>query len=157
MILDSSYGTVADVEMLVPRYTQNGVFTETTRPKVAHVETFINRISAIVNIMLAEQGFKVPVTEQNSQLAVTDFVVNAVADMCMWVNSAGRFVTEKRLIGQQPLTIITAEAEDFLKRNAVGFEMSGAQRDRSLTYGLDYKTPPDEAMFKREAFRWRIR
>ena len=139
-----SYGSISEVEALVGRYTSSGDFTSSTRPTLAQVERFIDRISAIVNVLLAEQGFSVPVTQVDAKLALDEFVVQEAVQLCHAANGAGAFAPGSReLRNQTPFQIITKEAEEFITQHAAGLEALGATRSRHLTYGLACRTVDD--------------
>ena len=62
----NSYGSAAGVAALVPRYANgSGTFATTDRPTLAQVETFIDSVSGILNSILAEAGFQIPVTDDD--------------------------------------------------------------------------------------------
>ena len=133
----NSYGSVAEVEALVKRFTASGSFTTATHPTLAHVEGFIDKVSGLVNVLLTELGFSIPISQADAKLALDLFVVEEAAALCEAANSAGRFFSEK---GGETGTFksIQEDIEAFIEAHAVGFERLGATRGRSVTYGLDY-------------------
>jgi len=51
---DNSYGDLASIGALVPRYANaSGTFDTTTRPTGSTVETQIDQVSSIINSLLA--------------------------------------------------------------------------------------------------------
>jgi hypothetical protein len=134
---DNSYGSVAEVEALVQRYTNAGSFDAGTRPTATQVEKMIDRVSGIVNVLLAEAGFAIPVSQADAKLALDDFVVNQTVQLAHAANGAGPFAPgSEQLRTSTPMKIIIAEAAAFILDHAEGFEALGATRDRHLTYGL---------------------
>lgn len=152
----NSYGSVAEVEALVGRYTDDGKFTASTRPTLTQAEKFIDRVSAIVNVLLAEQGFSIAVTQADAKLALDDFVVEQTVQLCHGANGAGMFAPgSEELRGRTPFRVIMGEAEKFIEKHAVGFELLGATRTYKLTYALACRTQDDagddiEPIFQRK-------
>ena len=130
----NSYGSVAEVEALVPRWTNDGVFDTVARPTLAQVERFIDRVSSIVNTVLAEQGFSIPVINADAKMVLAQFVTLQVADLCNMVNSAGRFFSEKQV--SNPWKELFSDANDFLAAHADGLALLGATRTREGLNGL---------------------
>ena len=134
---DNSYGSVAEVAALVGRYTASGSFSDSTRPTSTQVEKLIDRVSGLVNVLLAEQGFAIPVSQADAKLALDDFVVEQAVQLCHAANGAGPYAPgSESLRGQSPMKVIMREAEGFIGEHAVGLEFLGATRDRAATYGL---------------------
>jgi len=152
----NSYGSVAEVEALVKRFTASGSFTTGTHPTLAQVEGFIDKVSGLVNVVLTELGFTVPISQADAKLALDLFVVEEAAALCEAANSSGRFFSEKaRETGA--FKSIQEDTEAFIMAHALGFERLGATRGRSATYGLDYWDTDDagddiEPIFSREMF-----
>lgn len=154
----NTYGTVADVAVFVRRYTNGGIFDHTTRPMEAEVQAFMNRLSARVNVYLAEAGFAIPIVQTDCVLVLSDFVISTCVDYCHWVNSAGRFFDNKTLKARSFQAVIDEEVMTFVRDHADGLEALGAVRNRSATYGFvvgayDHLIP----MFQRGGFGWRVR
>ena len=64
-----SYGSPGHVAKLVPQHANTaGRFDEATVPSLATVETEIAETSALLDIVLAAQGFDVPVTNATAVL-----------------------------------------------------------------------------------------
>ncbi len=129
----NSYGTVVAVASLVKKYTNAGTFDETaaSHPLLSQVEGFIDRVSGIVNALLAHEGFTIPVVQAASALALDEFVNQIAAALCEEANSAGRFFSEKAA-ETGTFTMIMQEAEAFIMQHAQGFEDLGAARSRHL-------------------------
>jgi len=140
----NSYGSVAEIEALAPQYTDDGIFTATTRPTRAQVEKFTDRVSAVLNVLLAEEGFDIPVDEADPKLALDDFCVAQVVLLCHGANRAGAYAPgSESLRGRTPFQVILREAEGFIAKHADGIELLGATRTRNATYGLACRTEDD--------------
>jgi hypothetical protein len=155
----NSYGSVAEVEALVPRYaTNSGAFSASTRPTTTQVEKFIDRVSGIVNALLAEQGFDIPVDDTDPKLVLDDFVINQVVQLCHAVNSAGPYAPgsqELRNPRQTPFQVMMKEAESFIDNHADGLEQLGATRTRTLTDGLSCRLTDDSGDDLEPPFQWK--
>lgn len=158
-ILANSYGSDAEVAALVPRYTTGGAFTSSTRPTLTQVEKFLDRVSSVLNVLLAEEGFVIPVTQADCKLALDDFAVAQASELAHAANGAGPYApgNEEMRHGRSAFQIILREAAEFINKHADGFELLGATRTRSLTSGLACRTQDDAGndlhpMFSREQF-----
>lgn len=152
----NSYGAASDVAALKKRYTTAGSFSTTTNPTTAQVESWIDFVSSTMNIILAEHGFSIPVTQADCVRALKLFVVTEVADLADYANSAGRFFTNQQF-ATGPWKAISKEAADFIKSHANGFQALGAVRTTQGLSGLDARTMDDagddiEPMFARKQF-----
>jgi len=126
----NSYGSVSACEGLVKKYAGSG-FSTTTNPTLLQVEGYIDRVSGIVNVLLAEQGYDIPVVDADGKLALDEFVNQTAAALCEAANSSGRFFSE-RAAETGTFTMIAQEAEAFIVQHAQGFEDLGAARSRHL-------------------------
>jgi hypothetical protein len=151
-----SYGAAADVAALTRRFTNAGSYDTTTTPTLTQVEGWIDQISAILNVLLAEQGFAIPITDADIVLMLKNFVTTQVADLCNYANSAGRFFSEKGL-KTGPWSAIQKEAAEFIEQHAAGIENLGATRTTSGLDALAFWETDDagdeiEPMFSRKQF-----
>src|SRR5262245_7437882 len=144
-ISPNAYGSIDEVAGLVGRYTNDGEFDDTTNPKLAQVEKFINRVSAIVNTLLAEEGFVIPISATEPKLVMDEFVIAQVCQLCDAANGAGGFApgNEEFRHGHTPFQIITGEAASFIGKHANGLEALGAARNKSQLDGLACRTTDD--------------
>lgn len=155
-IRPESYGTVADVEALTKRYTSSGSYGTGTNPTKTQVEEFVNRMSGVVNVLLAEQGFTIPVTQADAKLALADFVVGQVALLCHAANGHGIYAPGSQSIrNTTPMRLILAEAEAFIGKHASGIEALGAARTKGLAWAVECRTEDDagnviEPVFERK-------
>jgi hypothetical protein len=140
----NSYGSVAEVAALVPMWTEGAAFTASTRPSYSQVEQFLDRVSAIVNTLLAQEGFGIPVTNDDAKLALSQFVIEECADLCDAVNRSGRFfLSSEELAGRGRFRVILSDAKAFIAGYADGLQGLGATRTKSVTYGLGYCATDD--------------
>lgn len=155
---DNSYGSTGNVAILTPMYSNNnGVFDGTTNPTLANVEIQINQISGMVNVLLSEQGFAIPVSQADSKLALDGFIDQEVAAIVEGINGSGRFGPTTKSLGKSRFQLILDDIQDFVTANAVGFERLGATRTQSATSGVGFRDTNDagvttEPIFQREAF-----
>jgi hypothetical protein len=154
----NSYGTAAMVAGLSKRYTASGTYTAQTNPTSTQVEAWIDQVSGTVNVLLAEQGFGVPVTQADAKLAIEAIVVEAVTDLAHAANSAGRFFTDRALAsGKAPMAVIRMEMAEWIQAHAQGFEAIGAGRNTGNAGGIGYRDGDDngnevDPLFGRNAF-----
>src|SRR4051794_40932041 len=97
----NSYGTADDVVAFAKRFADDstGVFTTTTRPTLGNVESWIDDVSATLNVLFAELDFTIPISQADCKLVVKHFVVTQVADLCNYANSTGRFFDNDKMTG----------------------------------------------------------
>ena len=131
----NSYGAATDVAALTPRFTATGSYSTGTKPTLAQVEGWIDQVSAVLNILLAEERFSIPVTQSDCVLALKNFVATEVADLCNYANSAGRFFQNQQF-QTGPWQAIQKEAAEFIGKHAAGFENLGATRTSTGVVGL---------------------
>ncbi len=151
-----SYGSSADVADLTTRFTNAGSFDTTTNPTLATVEKWIDKVSATLNVLLAEQGFAVPAKQADVVETLGLFVITQVADLVNYTNSTGRFFSDKNMT-QGPWKVIQKEASDFIAEHAEGLAKLGASRTTNGLDGLDFRESDDagdaiEPMFSRKQF-----
>lgn len=152
-IAANSYGSTADVAALTPRYADRttSLFTTATRPTLATVEKQIDQISGLANSILAQAGFKIPVTQADCKLALDIFINEEVAAICEGINGSGRFGPTTKEPGRSRFTLIMEDLEAFVRSNATGFENMGAERSsESLTIG--YNDSGAANLFTRDQF-----
>lgn len=155
----NSYGTADNVAAITLRYTAGGLYNQYgTNPKLSTVESWIDQISATLNVALAAAGFRIPITQADAVLALTGVVVPAVADLCHAANSAGRFFTDRALErGVSPMVTIRKELSAWVEEQADGLELLGATRTRPTTAGVLYRDQDEGGndtfpIFQRDGF-----
>lgn len=138
----NSYGAGTDVAALTPRFTNAGTYDGTTRPTLTQVEGWIDQVSSILNVLLAEQSFSIPVSQSDVKLMLKTFVATEVADLCNYANSAGRFFQNQQFT-TGPWQAIQKEAADFIAAHANGIEALGATRTHAGLKGLAWRDTED--------------
>lgn len=158
-ISSRSYGTVAGVISLVPRYADNLQFTATTRPTLAQTETWINEVSATVNSLLANAGFTIPVTQADAVLLLAGLVESVVAEYAEYANRNGRFWSDSaqdRMISMYK--VLRNEISGWINEYAKGLENLGVPRADETSGGDIAYRETDNAgdevvpIFQRKAF-----
>lgn len=154
----NSYGNADDVAALTRRFTANGSFTTSTIPTLAQVEGFLDTMSAWLNVCLARNGFKVPVTQADAKEVLAGMAVEAAGDLVQAANSSGRFFTEKALErGLDPLRILRRELSEAIDQQSVGFEALGAERTEGKLGSIAYRDSDEDGdevqpLFQRKGF-----
>lgn len=140
----NTYGTVIEVAAVTPQYTDEGVYTPATRPTLTQVETFLDRVSGVLNVALAQAGFAVPVTQADAALALDEFAVEHAAYLCQAANRAGPYFPDSRQMSAgSAYDMLRKAALAFVKEMAAGIEALGVTRTRHLSYGLQCRTADD--------------
>ncbi len=137
-----TYSTVAAVEAEERTYTNDaGAFDTTTFPTLATVETFMDELSVILDVQLANEGFSVPVTDARAVLACNRFVKDQTAKMVRAVN-IGRSRGARRINLPQEGTLMERAAE-WVQANARGLEAMGAGRSTARRVNVQAVTRVD--------------
>jgi hypothetical protein len=155
-----SYGTAAQVAALARRLANatTGAFDANTNPTLATVESWIDTVSATLNVSLAGVGFSIPIAQEDAKAALASIVVEAVADLAMFANNGGRFFTDQALArGVSPMKVIRSEMAQWVEDQADGLELLGANRTRSSSAGVlsrdsDESGNPTAPIFQRTGF-----
>ena len=121
-----SYGSAVGVAALTPLWTNAGVFDATTNPTLAQVNTWIGQISNTLDVVLADEGFTVPVTVA-SAVSMLDLLVDGwVKDLVEHSRKSGRFYSKKTLDeGMSPMLVIDKEIHEWVARKAFGLRNLG--------------------------------
>lgn len=153
------YGTIAEVEALVPRYCPTGQFTQATRPTLDQVTLMMERLSAVVDVLLGNAGIQTPVEDDTAISALGEIVITATIDLCHHANSAGRFFSEQRLRGQNALGVISKELAAWIELNAAGLAaLPGVVVVETEAGRIGYRDTnnagvPTFPLFQRDAFK----
>lgn len=130
-----AYGTTADVAGLARTWTENGAFLDPdvyvsgTNPTLTQVETWLEQISVMMDLALANNGFLVPVTQQTVIKALGARVAAFTADLVSLSHAKGRLFSDRiQQSGQDPLSIIDKDVNSWVQRNVVGLEAMGVPR-----------------------------
>ena len=158
-ILTNSYGDTGEIAALVPRYDNgSAVFDTTTRPTLLHVESLVDQISSLVNAMLSECGFTIPVDQSDVVLSLDFFVNQEVAAIAEGINGSGRFgPTSKGLKARGRFALIVEDVKNFIDSNKIGFERLGAARPSDLVNSIDFRDTDNSGdsifpIFQREGY-----
>lgn len=153
----NSYGDVEEIAALVPlRAGGAGVFDDSTRPTLATVESETDQVSAMLNAILADAGFTIPVTQADDVLILDRFVNHTVAAIVEGINGSGRFGPEAARNGGR-WKLVSEEIAGFVEDFMAGIERLGAARTYPQTSGVGYRDT-DEAgdatfpIFQRKGF-----
>jgi len=153
-----SYGTAAQVAAMTPRYALSGAFHVATRPTLEQVEIWIDQVSAVVNTLLAEAGFTIPITQADAVLMLAGIVVSACADKAEYANRAGRFWTEQAVDrGISIEKTLRNEISDWINTHAKGLENLGAARAQESGSEIFFRETDNAGetvvpLFERKAF-----
>lgn len=154
----NSYGDTTSVAHLTPMHTDltTKLFTTSTRPTLARVESLIDQVSGMVNMFLAENGFTIPVTQADAVNALALFVNEEVAGLVEGINGSGRFGPTSKQPGGR-FGILYNDIENFIESVANGFVGLGVPRPRSITSGLGYRATDEKGnetfpLFSREDY-----
>lgn len=124
----NTYGTVEGVAAYVPMYTNGGAFDSTTNPALTTVESWLDQVSAIANTAIADNGFVVPVTQEDALLSLSGVINQHVADLCHASHGTGRFMTDRALsFGMSPMNVIRQELLKWIGDNSDGFIALGVE------------------------------
>ena len=86
-LLTNTYGDVAEIGKLTPRWSASGTFSTTTSPTLATVESWCDQVSGLINTILADKGFTIPITQADAKLMLDMFVNEEVAAMVEFLAS----------------------------------------------------------------------
>lgn len=154
----NSYGASSGVAALVPRYAAGTDFSGDTFPTRTQVIAFVDQISALVNAMLSEAGFKIPVTQADAVLSLRFFIEQEVAAIAEGINGSGRFgPTTKEGGGKGRFALLVEDVEAFVESHMIGLERLGATRLYSVTANIATRDTDERGratfpIFQRDAF-----
>lgn len=148
----NSYGSTGGVAALTPRYANSsGVFDATTRPTLTTIEQQIDQVSGLANSILAQAGFKTPITQADCKLALDIFVNEEVAAISEGINGSGRFGPTTKEPVKSRFSLIMDDLKAFVEANAGGFENLGASRSVD-TINIGYSTEDVDPIFTRDQY-----
>src|SRR3990172_8834490 len=157
-LLTNTYGDVAEIGKLTPRWSASGTFSTTTSPTLATVESWCDQVSGLINTILADKGFTIPITQADAKLMLDMFVNEEVAAMVEGGHGSGRF--GPAALGQGGVNrfqLIRGDISKFVEDHAQGIERLGAARAQAGFAGIGYRDTDvsgDEThpIFEREGF-----
>jgi hypothetical protein len=153
---DNAYGSVAGVAALVPRIAAGDDFVSARQPTREQVEEFINEVSGVLNVQLAQAGFKIPITQPDAKAALDMFVNQEVAAICEGINGAGRFGPTRWQSGSR-YALVLKDVQAFIADYATGFKRLGAARTDDLASGVSFRNMDERGnqtfpLFQRSGF-----
>jgi hypothetical protein len=158
-IAANSYGDAREVSALVPRFAgSSGAFDDTTTPQLDQVESIIDQISGLVNTVLQQHGFAVPVSQADAKLALDLFTNEQVAIVVESVDVRGRLGPgSDQPFGPVNFNTILEDTQMFIATNASGFERLGVTRSNDPISGISYRDTDEGGddtapIFQRDAF-----
>lgn len=118
------YGSVEQVASMASTWTDNGEFTGDTNPTEEEVLDWLTQLSAQFDIALGSHFFVFPISKvvsPTAHRAVSQYIINLVADLCNFKNSSGRFFTEKLVErGVTPMAAVLKDMNAWIELNASG-------------------------------------
>jgi hypothetical protein len=133
----NSYGTAAGVSALVPLYTNVvGAFDAQTNPKLATVESWIDQVSATLNVALANAGFIIPAAQVTAKEMLAGFVQGHVSKMVEGVNGRGRFAADRDLTLNEYALALAGIADEWVRDMAAGLRMLGVETQATAFAGV---------------------
>lgn len=137
-----AYGSATGVAAFASTWTNAGVFDTTTSPTLATVTTWLDQVSELMNISLSQQGFGIPVTQEDAKKAL-DLKVNIlVADLVKLQHNKGRLFSDRiRESGEDPFTIIERELLTWVTKRINALEAYGIPRDIDYESNQAYSVP----------------
>jgi len=131
-----AYGSVGGVAGLARMWTDNGSFVDIdvygeggTNPTLATVTGWLDEVSGIMDVALANQGFATPITNVTALKAIAMLVNALVADLVNAANSSGRFFTERAVeTGVSPLATIQRDVNAWVSDRTTALVNLGVPR-----------------------------
>ena len=136
-----SYGSLSGVASLVPRYASRGsTFDDTTRPVRTQLIGLIDQVSGLLNGIMAQNGFSIPVTQADVKMMLDLFVNQEVSAIVEGINGSGRFGPTTKTGGKKGrFALVFEDVELFVEANAAGFERLGAARTFTFAAGIGFR------------------
>lgn len=137
-IRDDSYSSTSEI-LAFTRHLLDGAttFGTTTRPRLAEIERFINRSSALLNVSLMAAGFITPISHTTGKLICDEWVTEqAVAYVELTQRGAGS--DDSPNARYKTFFGLSARAKEFALENAHGFKHYGIPVAHRDSDGLIY-------------------
>lgn len=159
-IRTDSYASAAEVQAFTQHLLSGqSAFNDTTQPTLTQVEKFIDRVSAILNLALANAGFDVPVVSEIGKLACDDWVTARATE---YVELTRRGVGYSEGEGSRVTSFrnLQKSAKEFVEENRIGFVQLGVTVSSQLSDGLaftgldadDERSDPDDTALEQPKF-----
>lgn len=126
-LLTNSYGNTGEIAALVPRYANaSKLFDIATRPTLLEVESHCDQISAVINGMLAQEGFAIPLAVADSLLIMDLFVNSEVAAVVEGINGGGRLGPSAKAVAKKGRwAVVQEDVAAYIKSYSKAFELFG--------------------------------
>lgn len=125
----NSYGSAAGAAVYARQYADaDQTFTDATKPTLTEVEQWIDEVSAILNVQLADLRFSVPVTQADAALMLGNFVNQEAAALVLGMHNQGRFGPTDSNQNSGRFDMLLSDVQTFLHSTAGGLEAIGASR-----------------------------
>ncbi len=155
------YGTADGVAAYAKPYATGGHFydadcltclvDEETNPTLSEVNNWLTQLSNTLDVVLAGEGFTVPITETKCVSMITAMIEQMVGDLVQAANGCGRFFTNRaQEFGAVPMMVIRKELVAWANDNASNLAAAGAARGASARDEI--ATKENTPIFSREAF-----
>lgn len=128
-ISDNSYGSLEGIAAIANRWASGGTFDDTTTPTGTQAEGWINQVSALMNSLLSEYSFDIPVTNDDVKLVLDMFINSEVASMVLGIHGSGRFAPKggkSAGTGKSRFTMILDDFADYLQTHSYSLSQLGA-------------------------------
>jgi hypothetical protein len=108
-----------------------------TRPTLSEVETFIDRVSGVLNSAIAQAGISAPVTNSTASLACDNWVVAQAANLTEYTQRGVGFGDEE---GSREITLsgLNRSAKMFVNDNLLGWKRLGVTVTAPESQGLTF-------------------
>lgn len=134
-----TYGTAADVAGLAGASTIAGVFSSGTNPTLTQVNDWLDQISVMFNIALANEGFTVPVVQVEVIKVLALKVATFTADLILLSHNQGRLYSDRiRNDGIDPFSVIEKDILGWVKRATRGLIAMGVPHSDNAGSSWDY-------------------
>ena len=134
---DNSYGSALGIASRVPRWVNKTTLTfdANTNPTITQVETFIDEVSALMNVYLSELNVDIPISQADVLKVMNMFVNDEVASIVLGVHGSGRFAPKAGKSagsGESRFVRILKDFQEFIKTNQYGLEKLGVNIGTTL-------------------------
>jgi hypothetical protein len=157
------YGSANGVAALCKRWTNSGVFDNTSNPTLATVNEWLEQVSSMIDIALSTSGFTAPVTSASITPALNSFVNAMVTDLAGAANSSGRFYSDRMIDnGVSPLKVISKDIFGWIDVMSSGILALGAGQVISNAGRIAFRDGDDDGnqidpLFGRDTFgKWSV-
>jgi hypothetical protein len=132
------YGTPEGVAALSAQWTNQGewldvdiydIYSSATVPSLTQINTWLDQVSATVDIRLADEGFQTPITDTEIVKDIAGLVEGLVKDLADYAHGSGRFYSKQSLeSGLSPYMTIDKEISEWVARRSIGLVKLGVNK-----------------------------